>query len=133
MDAEHTARAAAVQPSVHNPLDKRTERQLQAAPFVAPMAFPLSLADVSRTALYGTVSQSVLVQCRSEGCVLYAYREVVPTTTSDDGADGAAREAADAADSVVLSPWTWTRVPLPAAPTSSRGKRPRADDGCGGD
>lgn len=72
------SRAAAWTPSKVNHLPVDVELKLQASPFVEPFELPGRSNGVvgvgSDDFTYGTVSQSFLAQCRSEGCVFYAYR-----------------------------------------------------------
>ena len=124
-------RASAWRPASMCPLPVAIERKLQAAPFIAPFELPTSDNGVLGTGahdfLYGTVSQSVLVQCRSDGCVYYAYRETKPLTSSGPPAAAAkwrshrkrSRSAMDAAEQqpeYELWPWTWRCVALPQPP-----------------
>jgi uncharacterized protein with NRDE domain len=86
-------RAAAWKPAEINHLPAEIELKLQAGPFVAPFELPGTSNGVVGPGAddfqYGTVSQSFLAQCRSEGCVFYAYRAAPDWT------------------------WEWRRVPLP--------------------
>jgi len=133
--------SSAMQLAPHTPLRPADEQQVQAAPFVTPFELrPLkgpeaALGDCS----YGTVSQTLLVQCKSERCLLYGYREMAPKRSAADdegaaaagrrgekrrlGSDGAADSAVAAggmrtrrqcAADAALPPakWTWRRVEL---------------------
>lgn len=110
-----------------SPLPAQDEQRLQVAPFVAPFNLPGSSNGVigSDDFLYGTVSQSVLVQSRSDGCVYYAYRECRPTMTEETerpdastARGGASRRSSrkrvrsDGGVREVNWPWTWRRVKL---------------------
>ena len=95
LPAPYSARAALAEPTEWSALSTEHERALHAAPFVAP----LELGGSSQ-GTYGTVSQTVVLHCMSEGCAWYAYRETA-------GPTGAAVE------------WTWRRVELPAAAKES--------------
>ena len=84
MPSAHATAAAAFMPSPVSPLSVSDERTVQRAPRVAPFELHGPHAPKA-SSLYGTVSQSFLVQCRSEACVLYAYRELPrgpPTASS---------------------------------------------------
>ena len=84
------AAAAAAKPSAYSPCTAAAETRMHAAPFVMPFtgAGPNGAADGQ----YGTVSQSIVIQCRSERCVFYAYRTVSAETK--------------------FSEWAWRRVDL---------------------
>lgn len=74
----YAQRAATWQPAGVNHLPVEAERKLQAAPFIVPFQLPTSnngvLGPGAKDFTYGTVSQSVILQCRSKECVFYAYR-----------------------------------------------------------
>ena len=145
MPSPYRERASAWEPASVCPLPPPIERKLQAAPFIAPFELPTSDNGVvgagAHDFLYGTVSQSVLVQCRSDGCVYYAYRETtpgpgpmpvqVPVASSAPPAAAAKRrslrkrrrsgtnEVPDADDEQAEHerwPWTWRCVALQPPP-----------------
>ena len=94
----HAARASRVLPSQWSDVTTEVERRMQRAPLVTPFDLESNIdletelqaanapasgnrrgcseASGSSSAAYGTVSQSVIVACLSEGCVFYAYREM---------------------------------------------------------
>ena len=106
-------RAAAARPSEWSTLSADDERTLHRAPFVSRC----KLGEEGRGGAdpsYGTVSQTVVIYCRSERAFFYAYRET-------------AAQAADKADGLVshhqssgcegsslqdggVAPWSWRRV-----------------------
>ena len=95
----HAAAAAKVKSSEWSSLSTAAERRLQRAPYVTPFELR-ERGEQMDDALYGTVSQTVLVQCKSEKCVFYAYRECArPRKRRRD-------EERPAAE------WTWRVVPL---------------------
>lgn len=109
LDPPHAARAACAEPSEWSKMPRNDERALHRAPFIVPREVRHNgkESEVAADATYGTVSQSVLVQCRSAGCLFYAYRETLPragvgTRSKRRRGDGGEPEA-----------WTWRRVELP--------------------
>ena len=73
-------------------LSPENEAALQRGPLIEPFSLHPEKGSDGR---YGTVSQTAVLLCASEGCAYYAYR------TLHDGAPPA--------------PWAWQRVSLPAA------------------
>ena len=74
-----------------SPLEAEKEAVLQRGPFIEPFTLRLSEGCDGR---YGTVSQTAIFVCKSEGTVHYAYR------TLHDGAPP--------------GPWKWHLMALPA-------------------
>ena len=100
--ADHAARWVSAPPG--NTLPVEVERCLQKAPFIEPMDLPLEGAPIAADGRgldhsYGTVSQSVIIQCRSEGCVFYAYRKTHGVVGCSVGRDSLE--------------WVWRRVDVP--------------------
>ena len=105
----HAPRAAAARPSKYSGCSGEEERLLHRAPFLRPFEL-LAGGDGSDLGdhEYGTVSQSVLVQCKSERCLLYAYR-----TTIMSSGTGRKRTRGDTSRAPeVEGKWTWRRVDL---------------------
>lgn len=99
----YSSRAASWIPMAHNPLPTGIERLLQQAPFIEKFELQLpgdpSASDAPGASYaYGTVSQTVVIQCRSEACIFYAYRET--QTGSNHGSN-------------LDHEWTWWRVEVP--------------------
>lgn len=143
----HAARAAHAAPSQWSPCTALLERELQRAPCLLP-PFALrnhDLGGVLPTDAYGCVSQTVLVQCKSERCLLYAYRETASAAAAP--APGAAEAAIPQEagrkrtcsehaagthqddEAAAWGPWRWWRVELPAAEAQANRTDERPRDG----
>lgn len=107
--------AAAALPSTFSDVAVCDERWMQAGPFVVPFHRE---ASPPSNGLYGTVSQTVLIQCRSEGCLFFAHREILSARSTEGANAKTSPRSDDDGDRGTVpsqaSVWSWTRVPLPS-------------------
>jgi hypothetical protein len=82
-------RAASATPSQWSNLSSEEERSLHRAPFLSKCKLHENGRD-GADPTYGTVSQTVLIYCRSERAILYAYRETAARPAAADDAEGSA-------------------------------------------
>ena len=108
-------------------LSAADEENVQHAPCVTPfeMRSEAGPGDARAKCMYGTVSQTILIQCKSEGCLLYGYRAASPSgvdAESDHARVGGKRPRGDGVRtrrqrcaSDAFGEWNWQRVALKPA------------------